>query len=206
MRASACVLGLSAALLAPSAHADDSEKMVGAIERYFHGELDEAAVFLGVGSGAGYIGGSLIANGSDFGLGASIPLIAVGAIQIGAGMVLLIRTDAQIRDLSAKARRDLRAFRAEELPRMERVNFWFDVYKGIEISLALVGVAGMAYGQAGDEPAVFGAGLGLSAQALAMLSLDLVAESRADEYTSWIVRLTPPTSAAPPGLLVQGRF
>jgi hypothetical protein len=196
----------AALLLTNAARADDSEAMVAHMQRYFRGELDEAAVFMGVGSGAAYVGGSLIAQGSDIAIGTAIPLLAVSAIQIGAGVVLLARTEGQMRDLAAKARRDLKAYRAEELPRMERVNFWFDVYKGIEISLALIGVAGMATGQALDEPAVFGAGIGLTSQSLVMLSLDLVAEDRADTYTSWILRLTPPTRDALPGLSLHGRF
>ncbi|HZO16349.1 MAG TPA: hypothetical protein VFB62_23910 [Polyangiaceae bacterium] len=198
----------SCLLLAGSSHAQTppADEMVGHMERYFAGELDEAAVFTGLGGGAAFVGGSLIANGSDMALGASIPLLAVSAIQLGAGIVLLVRTGDQVRDLRAKARKNLAAYRAEELPRMARVNFWFDVYKGIEIGLALLGVAGMAYGQADDRPAVFGAGIGLTSQSLAMLSLDLVAEDRADRYTSWILRLTPPTSAAPPGWSVEGRF
>jgi hypothetical protein len=193
----AAALGLVVLLAGLPARADDrarpeeAEEMVVHLRNYFGGELDEAAWWLGVGAGAAYTGSSLAASGRDEGIGASIPLLAIGAIQLGAGIVLLARTDGQIRDLSALARKDLAAYRAEELPRMERVNFWFDVYQAVEISLMVVGFAGIVYGAVDHQDAVMGAGIGLATQATAMLSFDVIAAARADEYSDWIRALTP---------------
>ncbi len=206
---------LLAALAWPgAARADEGEAMVAHLRRYFHGELDEAAAWLGVGAGAGYLAGSLFANGRDAAVAASVPLVAVGAIQIGAGVVLLARTDRQIRDLSALARRDLAAYRRQELPRMIRVNRWFIVYEGVEIALAATGAGLAIYGGVmeargaatrGSERAL-GAGIGLGAQGLAMLTFDLTAAARANEYTRWIRTLTVAPAGEAAGLALAGSF
>jgi len=76
---------------------------------------------------------------------------------------------------------------------MEVVMRNFELYKGIEIALLLVGVA-LTYAFRHKE-LVYGIGLGLVLQASLMLVLDLFAERRGDEYLAALRAL--PTASAP---------
>jgi len=173
---------------APVASPDPA--MSAAMDRYFRGELREAASFLGVGIGTAFIGSALATRRDDFGIGAASAILPISAIQIGAGLVLLVRTEGQLADLQALHAKDPAAYRAQELPRMERVSFWFDVYKGIEIGFIGLGAASIVFGAVDDRPGFVGAGVGLASQASAMLTFDLIAEQRADDYTAKIEALT----------------
>lgn len=107
----------------PSFADDSSATMAHEMRSYFDGELNEGAAFLGVGIGTAYIGGSLIPTG-DFGIGAAAAILPVSAIQIGAGLVLivmgltLVRTKGQLSDLLTLHRKSPAAYRSEELARM----------------------------------------------------------------------------------------
>ncbi len=155
------------------------------MREYFDGELDEAAAFLGVGVGTAFIAGSFIPRGY-FGVGLAAAVLPVSAVEVVAGLVLLGRTSSQVAELSSVLIRDPSRYRDEELARMQGVNFWFDVYMGIEIGLIAVGAASVVFGAVDDRSGFVGAGLGLAAQAGAMLTFDLVAAARADEYTARI--------------------
>ena len=176
--------------LAADANVSRDAEMRAAMRTYFRGELQEAAAFLGVGIGTAFTAGSSIPRG-DFGVGLAAAMLPVSAIEIGAGLVLLIRTDGQLADLLALHAKSPARYRAEELPRMQRVNFWFDVYKGIEIGLIGLGDGSIVFGAVDDREGFIGTGVGLAAQAGAMLTFDLVAEDRADTYTERIDALTP---------------
>jgi hypothetical protein len=175
----------------PLDHVERDDAMRDAMRAYFRGELQEGAAFLGVGVGTAFIGSSLATRRDDFGIGAASAILPVSAIEIGAGLVLLFRTESQVADLLALHRGSPAQYRAEELPRMQRVNFWFDVYKGIEIGLIALGAGSVVFGAVDDREGFIGAGVGLAAQAGAMLTFDLVAEGRADRYTERIEALTP---------------
>ncbi len=183
-----------ALMLAVATHATPSQaeesSTARSVETYFGGELDEAAVFLGMGIGTAYLGGSLAVATDDFGIGAVSAILPISAIQIGAGIVLLARTRGQTRDLLTLLRRSPAAFRRAELPRMRRVSSWFDVYMGIEIGLVALGAGSIAFGAVDDRPGFVGAGVGLASQATAMLILDLVASRRATKYLRAIERVT----------------
>lgn len=97
-------------------------------------------------------------------------------------------------------------YRREELPRMQRVNAWFDVYMGIEIGLIGLGAASIVFGAVDDRDGFIGAGVGLASQASAMLTFDLVASDRARRYTERIEALTVRPVVGPTGLGVVGSF
>lgn len=196
----------SASADAPVASPDAA--MSAAMDRYFRGELREAASFLGVGVGTAFIGSALATRRDDFGIGAASAILPISAIQIGAGLVLIVRTEGQLADLQALHAKDPAAYRAQELPRMERVNFWFDVYKGIEIGFIGLGAASIVFGAVDDRPGFVGSGVGLASQASAMLTFDLIAEQRADDYTTRIEALTPSIRpvVGPTGVGLVGAF
>jgi len=198
---------VSATTLATADDGVRDAQMASAMRSYFAGELAEGAAFIGIGAGTAYVASSL-AGGGDFGIGLASAMLPVSAIQIGAGLVLWVRTEGQVASLLALHARDPAAYRKEELPRMERVNYLFDVYKVIEVGLITLGGASIAFGVADHREGFVGAGVGLATQGGAMLTFDLLAEDRAQVYTSRIRRLTPSIEpvASPKGLGFRGFF
>ncbi len=200
----AALLSIAAAL--HSAHAEAADDIAEeAIETYFDLELKGAAAVGGVGVGSAYIAGSLFANGSDLARGAAIPIVAVGALQVAVSSVILIRTRSQVAALKKQHREDPAGFATDELARMQGINFWFDVYKAVEIGLLGVGVAGIVAGALDDRDMLLGAGIGLSTQSVIMLAVDLIAEASADGYTEKLRALSylPSLRPTPHGMFVS---
>jgi hypothetical protein len=185
---------------------DERRLMSQQMHGYFDGELREAAVFAGLGAGSGYAGGVLLAHATDASRAAAVPVLAVGVIQLAAGLGLLIRTGAQVRDLDTQIAGQPAAFGSEELARMETVAFWFDVYRTVEATLLVGGAGTAALGAVLEEDLAIGAGLGLASQAAVMLVLDAFAEDRADRYIENIRRFNvgPTVSLAEDGRHVSG--
>ncbi len=173
------------------ARAQDAARMTADMERYFEGERRAGYVALGVGLAAAGGGVWLITRDDPRARGASWPILAVAAGEIGAGIVLLVRTGGQIDDRRAQIATDPGKFRSSERTRMARVARTFTGLKYAEISLMLGGIATAYLGQRGGHLRLQGAGLGLAAQALAVLMFDLEASSRADEYRVALDRFEP---------------
>jgi hypothetical protein len=171
-------------------------EMDTAMRSYFAGEKSAGVGALLLGLSAGGLGAGLLADDSELGVGMAVPLIAAGSLQAIIGTVLLARTGGQLADLRALHERDPVAYRAEELPRMENVNFWFGVYKAVWFTFIGAGAAAVVYGTIDDRPGFVGAGLGLTAQASATLVFDVMAEGRAERYSDAIREHTPTLKAA----------
>ncbi|HSP06923.1 MAG TPA: hypothetical protein VLR94_07080 [Acidobacteriota bacterium] len=159
--------------------------MTDAIQSYFQAEKSESLLFLGVGIIALGAGIFFLLRGGAFQKGMACPLIAIALIQIVVGGAVYFRTDRQVAGLLAQYQSSAAEYKEQELPRMEKVNRSFDLYKIIEIVLLLAGIALALYFR-GRSAGWTGAGLGLSLQAALMLTLDLFAEARADVYTKFI--------------------
>jgi hypothetical protein len=200
-------LGIAcAALTWSAASAAEEAAMDKAMDAYFTGEQRAGGAALALGLTAGGIGAGMLADEREFTLGLAIPLIAAGSLQAIIGTVLLARTSGQLADLRAQHARDPAAYRNEELPRMERVNGWFGVYKVVWLSLIGVGAAGVVFGTLDERPGFVGAGLGLTAEASATIVFDVIAEDRAAEYTEQIRRHTPTLAVGPGGVTLGGSF
>jgi hypothetical protein len=162
------------------------ERLRANMAEYFLAEKQESLIFLLVGALA--IGASiylLVTRHSYRGM--AYPLIAVGLIQIAVGGSVYLRTDAQLAGLGEQLTAAPAAYKAAELPRMEKVATNFTIYKGIEIALLAAGIAlTFAFRQ---REQLYGAGIGLILQASLMLVFDLVAERRADTYMALIREL-----------------
>lgn len=162
------------------------------IEKYFIAEKQESIVFLAIGILAIIIaiaGITLTKNG--FFKGASLPLILIALIQITVGYTIFKRSDAdRTRVVYAydMAPSDLKN---KELPRMEKVNKNFVLYRYFEIGLALLGLAIVFYMKNklgtdqnwGSNNFWYGLGFALAIQAFLMLGADYFAEKRALHYT-----------------------
>lgn len=159
------------------------------IERYFIAEKQESLVFLIIGCLAIVL--ALVAwfyGRTSFFRGAAIPLLLVGLIQGIVGFTVYRRSDDdRVRNVYAL---DMNPgqLRTEELPRMEKVNKNFDIYFGIEVALAFIGVGLVIYFRRKPDLVFwYGFGVALALQAVIMLTADYFAEKRADKYTAGII-------------------
>ncbi|HEY8073836.1 MAG TPA: hypothetical protein VIF62_07000 [Labilithrix sp.] len=196
------IVALSLFFAATSAHAEpvvgidtDPEPppplptMREAMHSYFAGELAEGWVFGGagaVGIGAGAVAAFAAKDG--FYKGAAWPLLGFGAIQLAAGVVLLLRTDRQIVERDAMLDHEKPAFYGLERPRMEKVRREFGWLAIAETALVVVGTGVAAYGGATRDHAFFGFGTSLVFESAVMLALDGRASDRADAYAAALAR------------------
>lgn len=167
------------------------EPMRRAMHEYFEGEARESWIFGGAGVvslSAGALG--LFAAKDDFYHGAAYPLLVFGAIQLGAGLVLGLRTHGQVEDLDTRLDHG-HAFWEKEAPRMRRVQTQFAVLEIVELALLATGIGLATYGGFAKERFISGVGVGLAVQASAMLALDHLASERADRYAAAIARFGP---------------
>jgi len=168
---------------APTAVEDAaSTEVLDAATDYFTGERAQGAAWGAVGAIA--IAGGVVALASDDDLahGAAYPLLAVGAIQLGAGVVSYVSPPRRLRRARTAIGRDARTYAEGERRRMGKVTFAFDALRVTEVALVAIG-AGLAIGGARAERDVLvGIGGGIAFQALAMLALDGVADARAARY------------------------
>jgi hypothetical protein len=170
--------------------ASESARMRRAMHLYFEGEKREAWAF-----GAGGIltvggGTAMFFAQDDFYRGAAYPLVIVGVIQLATGIVLRLRTDAQIAALDARLDAGKRAFRDVEQPRMEKVRTEFRLLAGIELALLAAGLGLATYGAAQGDHTLAGIGTGLAVQSAAMFTFDMHASARADAYSAAIDRFS----------------
>lgn len=157
-----------------------------AIINYFKAEKRESLLFMAVGFAAIAASVFLWRTGSPW-QGMAYPLVAIALIQIVVGSTVYFRTDAQVLGLHSQLVTDPDEYVAAELPRMEAVRRSFNLYKGIEIALLAVGIAGYFFFR--ERQTLFAVAHGLMLQSALMLALDLIAERRADVYTAHIRRL-----------------
>ena len=146
---------------------------------YFDGERTGSMLFLVIAGIAILMSVYVLANESDYRFVAA-PLLVVAALQVVAGGAVFLRTPKQVTRLAVQLDDDPQAFRAAELPRMERVQRSFRILKVVEIVLILAGML-LTYLYR-DNIALYAVGIGLIAQGAASLVLDLLAERRADLY------------------------
>ena len=154
------------------------------IEKYFVAEKAESLVFLILGILA--ISLSIIFFSylkSALYKGAAIPLIVIGLIQAIVGYTVYSRADQQRISIVYAYDMDPGKLKNEELPRMEKVNQRFLIYRWVEISLIVAGlVIIILFRKNPDQQFLLGAGIALALDAAIMLSADYIAEKRAVSY------------------------
>jgi drug/metabolite transporter (DMT)-like permease len=155
------------------------------IEKYFVAEKSESLLFLVLGLLA--ISLSIIFYSylkSLFFKGAAIPLLVIGIIQAIVGYTVYSRSDQQRVSLVYAYDMDPGKIKNEELPRMQKVNERFVIYRWVEISFIAIGLVMIfLYRNNPGQQFLFGIGLTLALQAAIMLSADYFAERRAAKYT-----------------------
>jgi hypothetical protein len=158
------------------------------IEKYFTAEKQESLLFLIIGIAAIVTAfGFYFFLKTNFWKGAAIPLLLIGIIQVVVGATVYRRSDGdRIRNVYAYDMNPAE-LQTKELPRMKAVNKSFVVYRYIQITLLLAGLALLLYFR-GNPPKSFWYGLGitLAIQSALMLGADYFAEKRAKIYTRLI--------------------
>jgi hypothetical protein len=154
------------------------------IEKYFIAEKQESLLFLVLGIAAIILAIAFyFFIRTSFYKGAAIPLVVIGIIQLVAGFIVYNRSDAdRIRNIYAY---DMNPgeLKQEEIPRMEKVNRNFVIYRWVEIALMAVGfVIILLIGKNADRPFWYGFGLTVLIQAAIMLGADYVSEKRGLAY------------------------
>jgi hypothetical protein len=194
----AVAIGIAGGAHAAPAAADD--EMSRDVHTYFRGELDLASVACGLAAGSGYLGGVLLARATDASRAAAVPILTVGLAEAAIGIGLLVRTGPQVRALEEQLARAPKAYAAEEGARMERVLSNFVIFRSIEAVLLVTGAGTAALGAVLEEDRALGAGLGVASQAAIVLTLDAIAEARAERYLDAIHDF----AAAPTISMAQG--
>jgi hypothetical protein len=154
------------------------------IEKYFTAEKQESLLFILVGAIA------IVAAvafyffiRSAFFKGAAIPLLLIGLMQLVVGVTVYKRSDGdRIRNVYAY---DMNPgeLKEKELPRMEKVNRNFVIYRWVELALLVTGmVLSMIYGTNPGRSFWYGFGMALALQAAITLAADYFAEKRGLEY------------------------
>ena len=161
--------------------------MVKQMTEYFSAEKQESLLFIAVGLLAIGIAVCLWVSGHRL-RSMAFPLIGVALIQIVVGATVYLRTDGQLAQLTQQISSAAQATRQTELTRMQVVMKNFTVYKTIEIVLLGVGIAFIAFLQRLDWATGVGAGLVL--QSAFMLTLDMFAQARGQDYVKALGALT----------------
>jgi len=178
-------VGLVVALVAGEARAEPAEsaRVRRALHTYYEGEKSGAFQFAVPGLASIGAGTALLAGDTgDVARGAAVPMLAFGAIEVGAGLVLYLRTDALAARLDAQLTQDPRAFKAEETAHLRRVGDQFTGLLWLEIAVAGVGSGMAAIGAYAETSVVQGVGLGLAFEASKLFILDSIADRRAAPY------------------------
>lgn len=162
------------------------------IEKYFMAEKQESLVFVIIGVAAVLAAIAFIfLLKSSFFKGAVIPLLVVGLIELVVGYTVYKRSDGdRIRNVYAYDMNPAE-LKMKEIPRMEKVNRNFVIYRWVELALLVTGlILSMAYGQNPGRSFWYGFGIALSLQAGIMLAADYYAEKRALKYTRGLQSFT----------------
>lgn len=156
------------------------------IEKYFIAEKQESLLFLGIGIAAIIVAllGIFIWK-TQFWKGASIPLILIAVLQIIVGFTVYNRSDADRIRVVYALDMNPDELKQNELPRMEKVNNNFVLYRYVEIALLLAGIViAVLYRNDMDKQFLFGVAVALIIQSALMLGADYFAEKRALVYTT----------------------
>jgi hypothetical protein len=163
------------------------------IEKYFVAEKQESLLFIAIGIAAIIIALlGLFVWKTQCWKGAAIPLIAIALIQIIVGYTVYARSDEDRKRNVYALDMNPQQLITKELPRMEKVNKNFVVYRYVEIALLIAGLAIYFLSRGNiDKQFWLGLGIALAVQSALMLGADYFAEKRALVYTQQLKKIQP---------------
>jgi drug/metabolite transporter (DMT)-like permease len=154
------------------------------IEKYFLAEKQAGMLFLILGVVAvlvALIG--IFAIKTSVWKGAAIPLIALGIIEAAIGYTIYSRSDEQ--RISNVYAIDMNPDKLvnQEIPRMQKVNKNFPIYKWAEIVVFVAGaILVFVYRSQPDKQFLYGLGFALAIEAVLLFAADTIAAKRAGNY------------------------
>ncbi len=156
------------------------------IEKYFIAEKSESLLFLVLGVLA--ISLSIIFYSylkTNFYKGAAVPLLLIGLIQAIVGYTVYARSDEQRIGMVYAYDMDPGKLKNEELPRMNKVNRDFVIYRWVETALLVTGIMLIVLYRSNPVRSFWlGLGITLAMQAAIGLGADYFAEKRAKIYSN----------------------
>lgn len=159
------------------------ENLFHFIEAYFVEERIESLFFIIIGILALLFAGFfLFIIKYSFFKGMAIPLLIIGFIQLGVGIIIYNRSWKDIERVDYFMKQEPHKIKTEELPRMDKVMSNFTVYKWIEIILMIGTIILFFYFYSSPQTFWKGLALGLLIQVGIMLTLDVMAEKRGKIY------------------------
>lgn len=159
------------------------------ILKYFYGERAESYLFLLLGLVTmGMAFRFLISLQTSFWKGVAIPFFIVATLELIVGYSIVTRSPKDIVRVEAYLSSEPGKIQELEIPRMNKVMTNFRIFRSIEITLILVGLALMYHSK--EDTLWRGIGLGLFVQSGIVLCLDFFAERRGEEYLRYLIELT----------------
>jgi len=165
------------------------------IEKYFMAEKSESLLFVIIGVAAILVAAVFFFFlKTHFYKGMALPLLLIACIQLTVGYSVYKRSDDDRKRNTYAYDLNPSDLKNKEIPRMEKVNSNFVIYRWIEIVLLLAGlVLIFLYRDNTERSFLFGIGIGLAIQAAIMLGADYFAEARAKVYTKGLKDFTAKT-------------
>lgn len=162
------------------------------IEKYFTAEKSESLVFILIGMAAIILAiVFFFFLKTNFYKGIALPLALISIIQVSVGYTVYKRSDSDRKRITYAYDMNPSELKSKEIPRMEKVMKNFVVYRWVEITLALAGLALIfLYRSNPDKTFLYGVGLGLAIQAMIMLGADYFAEARGKIYCDGLEEFT----------------
>lgn len=160
------------------------------IQTYFTEEKIESLFFIVIGSVAIILAiVFLCIIKYSFFKGMAYPLLLIGLIQVIVGSNIYMRTPQDIERVEKIIRNQTQYLQTTEILRVKNVLQNFTIYKWIEITLIILGVILILIFYKSQQPFWKGLGLGLLIQTCIILSLDIIAEHRADIYLRYLMNI-----------------
>ena len=162
------------------------------IEKYFTAEKSESLLFMIIGIAAVILAiVFFFFLKTNFYKGIALPLFLIAIIQITAGYTIYKRSDADRKRNTYAYDLNPSELKGKEIPRMEKVNKKFVLYRWIEIALIIVGlILILLYKSNSERSFLYGIGVGLAIQAFIGLGADFFAEARAKNYIKGLQEFT----------------
>lgn len=174
----------------PARAASPEDDARAGMREYFAGEKAAAPLLVGPGVASLGAGGLLLAaRDSELARGAAVPTLALGAVEAAVGLVLFLRTDAQVARLDGALRARPAALYVDESRRIAGVRRDLTALLFTELALTGVGAGALAVGGFTRSPVVQGVGLGVAVQASVLFVFDTFALARAERYAGALERL-----------------
>lgn len=163
-----------------------ADPLAAAMHTWHRGErLSGFVPFLGAGVATVATGTVLLAQGSKLDVGAGVPLVAFGAIELLAGLYFGLSSYAKESALDALLITDRARFLEQERARVHRITSLFQpLLLAVEGALTVGGGVTAGVGALQRDDLAIGLGLGLAVQGLLFFVLDWAVLDRAQAYES----------------------